>query len=337
MRVGERIVYILNYFLQIIIYITSSPIIFIKIMVPPPLQSSRSTGSLTLQNSARRSLLARARHATLINNNNINKNENDNNNNYQISSSRSSNHFIRNDKLITYTPYYSQPNITPRDKTILAKTSRPGSLLQHTSQMDSTSHFPKREKVNMLHSTRSTGRISGMYLAELRRKKVVEKELEENRANMFKLIEDRKLELRRQIHATDRALRVKEQLKTMSCAEGKIIAQKIKDRKISETIIPVSRFNKYGYRSVRDSSHMFNSIGFGDTLNYKSNYDKMHGNHDQKTSRNKIFKHELKLRHPLKEAEFTKFASKAIMANVDLTTVGHGLVAPPRGAVRTKR
>ena len=76
---------------------------------------------------------------------------------------------------------------------------------------------------------------------------------------------------------------------------------------------------------------------FGDTLNYKSNYDKMHGNHDQKTSRNKIFKHELKLRHPLKEAEFTKFASKAIMANVDLTTVGHGLVAPPRGAVRTKR
>ena len=73
-------------------------------MVPPPLQSSRSTGSLTLQNSARRSLLARARHATLINNNNINKNENDNNNNnYQISSSRSSNHFIRNDKLITYT------------------------------------------------------------------------------------------------------------------------------------------------------------------------------------------------------------------------------------------
>ena len=50
-----------------------------------------------------------------------------------------------------------------------------------------------------------------MYLAELRRKKVVEKELEENRANMFKLIEDRKLELRRQIHATDRALRVKEQ------------------------------------------------------------------------------------------------------------------------------
>eukprot|EP00943_MAST-04B_sp_MAST-4B-sp1_P007242 g7242.t1 len=250
-----------------------------------------------------------------------------------FSTSRSSNHFLRNDKLITYTPYYSKPNITPRDKTVLFTTARPG-ILEHASQMNSTTHFPKRKEV--LNSTRSTSRISGIYLAELRRRKVVETELEENRKNMLKLIEDRKLELRRQIHATDRALRVKEQIKSRTCAEGKKEVETIKNRKISEKILPVSRFNKYGYRSVRDSSHMFNSIGFGDSINYTSNYYQMHGNHDQKTSRNKIFHHELKLRHPLKEAEFTKFASKAIMANVDLTTVGHGLVAPPKGAIRTK-
>ena len=311
-----------------------------------PLRSSRSTGSVTLQNSARRSFLARALYSERQGAGNYtgrSKGSVSNDGNAMSgrtgrekgsSTARSQGHFLRNDKLIAYTPYYSQPDISPRNKKVVLQTTRPG-LSQYPSQMDATRHFPQREQV--LNSTRSTSRISGIYLAELRRKKVVEKELEDNRLSMLKLIEERKLQLRRQINATDRALRVKEQLKTLTTAEGSALVAKIKNRKISEKVIPVSRFNKYGYRSHRDSSHMFNGIGFCDSINYTSSYNQNHGNHDQKTSRQKLFLQELKNRHPLKEAEFTKFASKAIMANVDLTTVGHGLVQPPRGTIRRNR
>eukprot|EP00944_MAST-04C_sp_MAST-4C-sp1_P003297 g3297.t1 len=167
-----------------------------------PLRSSRSTGSVTLQNSARRSFLARALYSetqgagngtgrSKVSVSNGNAISGTAGKDKSSSTARSQDHFLRNDKVIAYTPYYSKTDISPRNKKVLLQTTRPG-LSQYPSQMDATRHFPKREQV--LNSTRSTSRISGVYLAELRRKKVVEKELEDNRLSMLKLIEERKFD-----------------------------------------------------------------------------------------------------------------------------------------------
>ncbi len=219
----------------------------------------------------------------------------------RLYSSRSSaaltDRYISKDKLIQYSPYYAMPDVGIQNKSVL-QTSRPGL----SRALEKSATFPNQAPL----SSRSARRHAGAFLAQSRRRDVVLSELERNRSMMLKAIEEKKLELRRQLHATDRALRVKEQLRTRSTAEGKVVAEQTKGRMISKKTMPVARYNKYGFRSHRDSSGVFHGMGFADRPNYKSQYANDHSMEKNRTARNKLWKQELKIRFPIKEAEFTK-------------------------------
>ena len=152
----------------------------------------------------------------------------------RLYSSRSSaaltDRYISKDKLIQYSPYYAMPDVGIQNKSVL-QTSRPGL----SRALEKSATFPNQAPL----SSRSARRHAGAFLAQSRRRDVVLSELERNRSMMLKAIEEKKLDLRRQLHATDRALRVKEQLRTRSTAEGKVVAEQTKGRKISNLLSPL--------------------------------------------------------------------------------------------------
>lgn len=221
------------------------------------------------------------------------------------------------DAIVQYTPYYSRPSIKVEDKEAI-RTTR----LSLSKDLRKSSTFPEQ----LTLSSRSSRRLSGILLAQSWRKGVLMTELEHNRRTLLETIERKKSELKRKLQATDRALRVKQQLKTFTAAEGSAIAAETNGRLISANILPVARFNKYGFRSDWDSSEIAHGLGLGDTINYRSQYSDCIGTEKQRTSRSRLFNQQQKCRFPVKEAEFTKFAHSASMANVNLKSSGHGLL-----------